>query len=252
MAAHTRLQTLRNELNHWKGGVRLYIGISTVTVTLLVQWWASSNYKGTSLYATRMEEVFAWLALSLVTTAVFIGPFFKFFPNAYGKKQWFEARRLLGVSGGWFATLHVIIVYSLLFRFANPFSLPSSYQYSFIFGGIALLILLSMVATSFDKAFKKMGIWWFRLHRFVYIALLSILAHSFIVGVHATEPAILRLLSVVAGLLVFLHVMNQRKRPTVWQLLSLSIVGLYLVLVFNYGYHHMRNTNIPGRNYAIR
>ncbi|MDL2363010.1 MAG: ferric reductase-like transmembrane domain-containing protein [Patescibacteria group bacterium] len=244
------MNIISRTLNQWKGGVRLYIAIATLATTLEVWWWANASYSGTALYASRMAEIFAWLGLALIATAVSIGPFYKVFSRVPGRRQWFEARRLLGVSGAWFATLHSLIAYGSEFNFANPTSLPSVYQRAFIAGGIALIILLAMVATSFDKAFTAMGIWWFRLHRFVYVALVAILGHAFAIGVHATQHAVLLVLSLAAVWIVGLHIFRQKTRPTIWQLAGLTAMAIALFTVFNYGYSKSQQNQSSGGSYA--
>ncbi len=164
---------------HWLTGVRFYIAGATLLVTGLVVWWTETAYGGSSLTTIRCQETFAWLALSLMVLAISIGPTAKLFPKLPGKSILFEARRLIGVSAAWFATLHVGIAYFVQFSTANPFSLPAEYRNAFGLGVVALAILLAMAFTSFDKAFNGMGIWWFRLHRFIYVAIMLVLFHIF-------------------------------------------------------------------------
>lgn len=233
------MNTLVRTLNHWRTGVRLYIGITVAAITLEVWWWTHSAYAGTPLYATRMEEIFAWLSLGMITTAVFIGPSYKFFPRLPGRRIMFDARRLLGVGGAWFASLHVAISYASLFQFANPLSLPTKYQQAFALGTVALLVLLAMAFTSFDRAFHRLGIWWFRIHRFVYLALLAILAHAFLIGVHATKPTVVLILIFLSAALVLFHALGQRgKAFSVWRVATLSGSTLALILIFIYGFTH--------------
>lgn len=229
-------------LNQWRTGVRFYIALGIVAVTIETWWWASMTYAGSSsLLAIRLEEIYAWLALGLIITAVLIGPTYKIFPGLYGKRVMFDARRLIGIGGAWFASLHVAIAYLSLFSAANPLTLPTKYQQSFALGTVALIVLLAMAFTSFDKAFKTMGIWWFRLHRFVYVALLAILAHSFIIGVHATTGPVLALLGLVSGALLVLNIASQRGKPSPYKLIALASVAILLVIIFNYGYSHQMN-----------
>lgn len=228
--------SIRQTISHWRGGVRLYIAIAIVAVTFQAWLWASLTYAGSNLFAIRLEEVYAWLAVGLITTAVSIGPSYKIFPKLPGKRLMADARRLFGVGGAWFASLHVGIAYISQFSSANPLSLPIKYQQGFAIGSVALLILLAMAFTSFDKALKKMGIWWFRLHRLVYIALLAILAHSFMVGVHATMQPALMLLLFGSIMLLALNVISQRGRPSALKLATITSVVIALVVIFNYGY----------------
>jgi DMSO/TMAO reductase YedYZ heme-binding membrane subunit len=228
-------------LTYWRRGIRLYIGLGVALVTLEVWWWASASYSGSLLFATRMEEVFAWLALAMICMAVSIGPVYSIWPRLYGKRIMSDARRLIGVGGAWFASLHILIAYISLFKVANPLSLPVNYQRSFLLGSVGAVVLLAMAFTSFDRAFKGMGIWWFRLHRFVYLALVVILLHAFIIGVHATDLPVLIGLTVVAVSLLAMHsyiAFIRSKRPTIWQILAIGGTGVLLVLVFWYGYGH--------------
>ncbi len=224
--------------NQWRTGARFYIALGIIAITTETWWWASATYAGSSLFAIRLEEIYAWLSLSLITTAVCIGPTYKLFPRLLARKIMFDARRLIGIGGAWFASLHVGIAYVSLFSAANPLSLPTKYQQSFALGSLALIILLAMAFTSFDKAFKSMGIWWFRLHRFVYVALLAILAHAFIIGTHATTGPVLAALGLVSSILLVINVASQTGKPGVYKLAALASVAIFLVIIFNYGYSH--------------
>ena len=165
-----------------------------------------------------------------------------------------DARRLIGVGGAWFASLHVGIAYVSLFKAANPFDLPPDYQQSFAFGSLALLILLAMAFTSFDRAFHGMGIWWFRLHRFVYIALLLGLFHAFTIGIHATQWPVLIILTVLSSCLLVAHTylaFVKSARPSVWQVVAISYTVLLLIAVFNYGYGQKLGYNpMEGKNHG--
>ncbi len=246
----TALQTIAG----WRKGIRLYIGLASVLVTIEAIWWAQVTYGGTNLYATRLEEVFAWIALAMLALAVAIGPTYKLWPHLPGRRILFDARRLIGVGAAWFAALHAAIAYVSLFRAANPLSLPGTYQQSFMFGVVALVILAAMAFTSFDKAFKGMGIWWFRLHRLVYVALLASLFHGFLVGSHATSWVALGLLSVAALYIFSMHAyigLVRTTRPTTWQILGISCSFLLLVSVFNFGYGQKLGYNpIEGKHHS--
>lgn len=78
-----------------------------------------------------------------------------------------------------FGLIHVILVLHLFFAW----NLAMITQNIYIFlGGIAMLILALMAATSNDASVRKLGRNWKRLHRLVYIALFLALLHSFNVG----------------------------------------------------------------------
>lgn len=225
--------------NTWRHGVRLYIALAITLVTLEVWWWAGVAYGGSILFATRLEEVYAWLSIGLVSLAVMIGPAYHIWPRLPGKVIMYDARRLIGIGGAWFASLHVGIVYMALFKTADLFELPGAYRRSFALGIVALLILLAMAFTSFDRALRDLGIWWFRLHRLVYVALLLGLFHALTIGVHATQWPALILLTILAVLLLSMQiylVLIRKPRPSRWQLLAIGFSAVLLIAAFDYGY----------------
>lgn len=226
-------------LVHWRDGVRLYIALAIALVTLEVWWWAKVSYGGTVLYATRIEEIFAWLALALLAITVSIGSIYKVWPKMPGKLIMLDARRLIGVGSAWFALLHATIVYVSLFKLANPLKLPSIYERAFLLGIIGLLILLAMAFTSFDRAMQKLGIWWFRLHRLAYVVLITSLLHAFMVGTQATHRLALPVLGVSAlavfGMQSYLA-FAQHRQSSRWRFLAVAVSFVLLVLIFRYGY----------------
>ncbi len=239
-------------LTHWRQGIRIYIALAIVLVTLESWWWASLSYGATLLFATRLEEIYAWLSLGLLITALAIGPTYRICTNLAGRSLMYDARRLLGVGAAWFASLHVAIAYVALFKAANPLTLPKNYQQSFIFGVMGLVILLAMAFTSFDRAFNRLGPWWFRLHRLVYLAVVFSLFHAFIIGTHAID---FKVLAILLGLAVIIFAMHaylafvRPDQPSIWQLLAVSGMFLSLLAVINYGYTQQLGYNpIEGKH----
>ena len=229
----------RKTLNHWLHGVRFYIAIAIGLLSLEIWWWASASYGGSSLFAIRLEETYAWSSVIFLSAALLIGPFFSIFRNLPGRFVAYDARRLLGIGAAWFASLHIGIAYLSLFKLANPLHVPGHYRQAFIFGGIAWLILLAMAFTSFDAAFRGMGKWWFRLHRLVYVAATLTLFHAFTVGSQATQPLVMTMLGLMAGLLIGLHSFAMIKKGdglTIRQLSTVAAMTAVLVLVFSFGY----------------
>jgi sulfoxide reductase heme-binding subunit YedZ len=197
--------TIRQTLEHWRSGIRLYIAIAAGVVTLEVWWWASVAYGGSPLFAIRLEEVFAWLALGLLVFTMLIGPAYKIWPQLPGKMIMRDARRLTGVAAAWFAALHASINYIALFKWANPLNLPTKYQQAFLLGVTALLILLALAFTSFDRAFRGLGIWWFRLHRLVYFALVLSILHMYLIGTQGRHALTLGIIGASIVCLCVMH-----------------------------------------------
>lgn len=245
MGTPRRVPAVRDTLRYWAGGIRLYIGLAAVLATFDLWWWAAAAYGGSELFAIRLEEVYAWLALGLLATAVAIGPLYGALPKLPGNAMMRDARRLFGVSTAWFASLHTGIAYVALFKAANPLDLPIVYQRAFAIGAVALLILLAMAFTSFDKAFYGMGKWWFRLHRFVYLAVICVLLHTFMIGTGGTDLTSLAPLAAAAAVILGLHgvVAFKKGKPTVWQLLTMGTTVVLLLAVFGFGFHEHFTSN---------
>ena len=232
--------TWRKTLQHWTHGIRFYIAIGIGLLTFETWVWAAAEYGGSNLFAIRLEEAYAWIAVSLLVTAVSIGPVCRVFKRLPGKQLAYDARRLLGIGAAWFSTLHVAIAYKSLFEFANPLKIPVEYQRAFLVGTIASLILLAMAFTSFNAAMRRMGPWWFRLHRFVYLAVLSVMLHAFMIGSHAAKSNLILAFAIVAGVILLLHsigIVKQGKPATSWQLVTLGTMTAAVVIVLSFGSH---------------
>jgi sulfoxide reductase heme-binding subunit YedZ len=230
----------RATLNHWIHGIRIYIALAIALLSLEIWWWAASTYGGSSLFAIRLEETYAWFSVGFLCTALAIGPVCGIFKRIPGRNMLYDARRLFGIGAAWFASLHIFIAYEAVFQFANPLHIPGQYRQSIVVGSVAWLILLAMAFTSFNAAMKRMGKWWFRLHRFVYVAIALSLLHAFIVGAQATSPAVLITLAVIVTTLLGLHsyaIIRQGRRVSYLQLLSIGAMTAALMIIFSYGYH---------------
>ena len=225
-------------MQQWFYGIRLYIAMATVLVTGQVYWWTTSVYGDSSLAAIRLQEIYAWIALGLLLLALSIAPLCSVIKKLPGKPLLRDARRMLGLSAAWFASLHVGITYIDQFKAANPFSLPVIYQWTFFIGLVALIILLALAFTSFNAAFRKLGVWWFRLHRLVYLAVLLVLLHAFAIGVHATTAPFIGTLAVVVALLFAAHFylsVGPGRNPTILRSITLCYGLVATVAVFAYG-----------------
>lgn len=231
--------------NYWLRGIRLYIAIAAILITVEGWWWASIGYGG-ELSAIRLEELYAWLSLLLLIFAMSIGPFYKIFPKTRAKQLIFDSRRMLGVAAGWFALLHFAIVYDVLFKLSNPIFLPERYKLPTLVGFAALVILLIMMATSFDAAQKNLKKWWFRIHRLVYLAALLILLHTFMIGSHALKPTtfgVLILTALIVYILESLAVLLTKKSVSGWQITGLAIGFILLAITVSYGVTKFYDTN---------
>jgi drug/metabolite transporter (DMT)-like permease len=103
------------------------------------------------------------------------------------------------------------------------------------------LILLAMAFTSFNAAMARMGKWWYRLHRLVYLAVLAVMLHAFMIGTHASKSTLVVSLAFIAVTLLIMHsfvIIKQGKPVTKWQLAAIGGITAALVIVLSFGYSH--------------
>lgn len=80
-------------------------------------------------------------------------------------------RQSIGIATGFISSLHVMV-----FVLSEGF-FPVFTRFELIFGFIAFLIIISLTLTSSKKAMKLLKRRWKSLHRWVYIAVLLVIAH---------------------------------------------------------------------------
>ncbi len=121
-----------------------------------------------------------FLYISLLTSA--LNAHFRSYPL----RMWLiKSRKAHGIVALLFAETHGLI---MIFKYlGGPQGLMESdsfYQTSVIVGVIASYILIALGATSFALAMRKLGIWWKRLHRLVYISGVLVIAHIVLIRVY--------------------------------------------------------------------
>lgn len=135
--------------------------------------------------------------------------------RAYPLRMWLiRSRKAHGIVALLFAEAHGFL---MVFRYlGGPQELMTSdyfYQISVLMGIIASYVLIALGATSYSLAMRKMGIWWKRLHRLVYLSGVLIIAHVVLVRVYyqkLSDP--LSILSLVMfGLLLALEISRLAK-----------------------------------------
>lgn len=227
-------------LQTWQRGIRLYIAAAIGLVSVEVVWWSISLFGSTRLAAYRIEEFYAWFAVGLLAITLLVGPFLKIasqLPTS-AKRMIGDSRRMLGIGAAWFASLHATTAYLSQFRTSNPFGLPTHDLQAICLGFVAVICLLALALTSFDRAMKTMGIWWFRLHRLVYLAALAGLMHAVMIGAHATNLTSLVALTALAVIWtvaqIYLAFRNADQQSTLKiAVMSSGVIVLFAVL--NYG-----------------
>jgi sulfoxide reductase heme-binding subunit YedZ len=242
------MERLLNTLRFWSRGIRLYLSAGILLVTLEVWWWVTVVVPSTQLQIIRVQEIFAWLAIGLLALTLLIGPGMKVFSGIPGKGIIRDSRRMIGIGAAWFASLHAAVAYIKQFNGSNPFSLPKLYEQSLLLGVIGLICLLALAFTSVNAIMRSWGVWWFRLHRLVYVAALAGLMHAFMVGAHASSTLALLFLGAVAAIWtgLQLYILLRHPQQSFWYIITLSYGVILLAAVLNYGL-----TQHLGRNALI-
>lgn len=254
------MRTLFQQIADWPKGIRLYIALASLVATAETYWYVKTVYGQASTGIIRLQEIYAWTSLALILVTLAIGPLCSLVPKLPSRAVLRDARRMLGISAAWFAAWHVAISYINQFHAANPLHLPAVYQRGFALGILALIILIALTVTSFNAAFRQLGRWWFRLHRLIYAAVLLILAHAFMIGVHAASwPFLVSLTVAVAALFAAQLYLGfgPGREPTILRSIVLCYGLLLTIAVFAYGYtQHLGLSQIDGNasggQYGIR
>lgn len=242
-------------LKNWFVGIRLYIALAILLITLQAWWWARVTYgglSGSNVATIRLQEVYAWTSLGFLLFALLIGPALKVFPRLPGKMLLRDARRMIGIGAAWFALLHAVLSYDALFRWPNPATLAQVYQRSLALGLLALIVLLLMALTSFNAAMRRMGPWWFRLHRLVYVAALAALLHAFMVGTHTAQLGAVLVVAVSSAILLALYIAQlfRGEPPSSLQIITVTLLTVLLVAIINYDLTQYLGYNILLKGHA--
>jgi sulfoxide reductase heme-binding subunit YedZ len=145
-------------------------------------------------------------SLNLLVLSLLISPICEYLKFA----QLIRIRKTLGVYAAIYALSHllVFIVFELQFEWLLIAKEIIDRPYITV-GFLGLVILTALLATSFNSVKIKMGQNWFKLHRWVYVALLLICLH-FVWSIKSDELAPLVYIG-IAGLLLLIR-KNKIKR----------------------------------------
>lgn len=175
-------KTIKNLPNNNRFYILVFSFLLSVFTVCVLRTQAASD----QLFYIRSEQVFGFISIAYLYLALIISPL----ERAIGRPEWMKnilfARRAIGVSAAYFALLHAATaLWGQIGGIDGLVLLPERFIWSFIFGVIALVVLLLMAATSFDKViafmtFRK----WKWLHRFVYLGSVFIILHVWMIGTH--------------------------------------------------------------------
>ncbi|HVV25711.1 MAG TPA: ferric reductase-like transmembrane domain-containing protein [Candidatus Saccharimonadales bacterium] len=165
---------------------RFWILAAAVTLSVNIAGFVQLLVPAGSLQMIRIEQIYGFVALLLLYTAILASPLTKVFPRLPGKDAYLHARRAIGVSAFYYAFLHgYITFFKQLGGFGGLKYLNQTYGVSLLAGAFAFGVLLIMAGTSFDWVVDRMGYkHWKLLHRLVYLASLAVLLHVILIGPH--------------------------------------------------------------------
>lgn len=165
---------------------RFYILASSILLSILLASWLRISIPSDQLFGIRLQQTFGLLAVLYWYSALLISPLQKRFSPSTFTPYLVFSRRGIGVSGAYFALLHVLVsLFGQIGGFAGIFLLPPRFLVAILLGFGALLILLAMAATSFDKVIALMTFpRWKLLHRFGYLAGILAMLHVWMIGTH--------------------------------------------------------------------
>lgn len=239
---------------------RFYILSGSILLSVMVACLLRTQVVGDRLFYIRAEQIFGLMAIIYWYIALLISPLSKIFTTGWMRRLIF-CRRAIGVSAAYFASLHLIV--SLWGQLGGPGEirlLPTFFKLSLGFGLFALLTLLVMAATSFDRVVSFMTYpRWKLLHRVSYIAGVLVILHIWMIGTHVAYTNVQRAafvaLCVLFGLEAYRLTVTFTKRfrefkqrdyfvvlfVFTWLLLILPLI-LLPNLVKNY---HAQHHNLP-------
>ncbi len=190
--------------NNLLSNIRFYILAMTFVVSIAVVSWLQLTIASDQLFYIRLQQVYGLLAVVLLYGAILLTPLSKIVRNKSRLSVALFSRRAIGVSAAYFAILHTVIaVLDQVGGLANLMLLPDRFKLAFLLGGIALLILIIMAATSFDAVIKKLTFKrWKAIHSYVYLAGVLIIVHVWLIGTHSDITGI-RIASAAALAVLF-------------------------------------------------
>lgn len=164
--------------------IRFYVILSVVVFSINLYFFVLATSAGELV--PKLTRYYGLISYGLLYVVLFIGPAVRVFQWIPYKGKLIFARRGLGISVFYFAVLHSSMAFFLeLGGFAGLFYLEGKYLLAVSLGFTAEVILALLAATSFDFAIRKLGYSrWKFLHRFVYLAGVLILVHTFLMGTH--------------------------------------------------------------------
>lgn len=179
MASHVTLLNLPDNN-------RFYILVFSFLLSVFVLCLLGILIPGDQLFYIRTEQAYGFIAVVYLYVALIISPVKHIVGNRLWMKNVEFGRRAIGVAAAYFSVLHAAIaLWGQIGGFGGLAILPVRFTWALVFGAVALVVLILMAATSFDKVIRLMTFRkWKWLHRFVYLGGLLIILHAWVIGTH--------------------------------------------------------------------
>jgi DMSO/TMAO reductase YedYZ heme-binding membrane subunit len=165
---------------------RFYILAAALMLSVLISSWLRLTVPSDQLFIIRVEQIFGYMCMVCWYVALITSPLQKQLNGRFGTNLLVFCRRAIGVSGAYFALLHVMVaLFGQIGGWSGTLLLPPRFLWAIGLGTVALLILLAMAATSFNKVIVFMTFpRWKWLHRLGYIGGTLVLVHIWMIGTH--------------------------------------------------------------------
>ena len=196
--------------------------------------WVLATEPYFSLRVASLTQKFGYEGIFFLYLAILISPLSEILPRSF-RAQLIIVRRPLGVAAFFASVLHTGIgFWGELGGFSGVPFLTTEYKISLALTALALLILLALAVTSFDKVITFLGsARWKWLHRFVYLSAYLIVLHVLKLGsdYSSTTPALrvgfvlLSFLLILEALRIDRYLQKTQFRPIGFGVISLIVAG---------------------------
>jgi DMSO/TMAO reductase YedYZ heme-binding membrane subunit len=186
-------------------------------------------------------RTYAFWGVGMLYITLLISPLIAVFPTIPWKAQLIHARRATGVSVLVFGCTHAYFAFfKQLGGFHGLLYLDQHYLVAISVAAIANTIFVFLALTSLDAMVRKLGKYWKRLHKCVYVASFLILFHALSIGstfvdLH-TAPARLMLLAVFFLLILQALRVDRIQRPQGTKLgfftLAVLVISTFSLVAF--------------------
>lgn len=168
--------------------IRFYVLLFSIVLSLGIYTFVTSTVEK-PLQNLTLVQTYALIAMTFLYLALLAGPFCFTFRNFPLRARYLKARRAIGVSAFYFASLHAYLAFfGEIGGFEGLPNFPGFYLIAILLSFTSLFILFLMAATSFDFMVAKLTFpVWKKLHRLVYLVGIFILVHAFLIGSHTKD-----------------------------------------------------------------